>query len=248
MFSQILNKSKSIIQSAYDDFKEFLSPSVCICCGKDRDFDDPLFCLDCIAALKRKNIGDGPVCPFCGRPKGTLTSCDRCKSGQAPDLFFWGYYQEELQECLLQFKFHSALDLGRRLTDMAIESLLERLRKYDVVIPVPLHQTRERERRYNQSEIIARRIAELLNISLAVDYLVRPRATKQQAKLPEKERWNNVKNAFVVNDKSKPLITGKYILLVDDIVTTGATVSEASKPLLNAGARKIDILSLSYAK
>jgi ComF family protein len=250
MLNQLYNKSISIAKSVYDDFREFLSPSACLCCGKDKDFPDPILCPQCIEILKRKNIGDGPVCPFCGRPAGTVSSCERCRAGQVPDLYFWGYYDDELKECLLQFKFHGALELGTRLSEMAIEALGERIvrENYDFIIPVPLHQNRQRERRFNQSEIIAREISELLQIELRNDLLDRPRATRQQAKLTENDRWNNVKNAFMVIDGADKILAGKSILLVDDIVTTGATVFEASRPILKSGARKLDILSISYAR
>jgi ComF family protein len=243
-----LNKAGSAVLSLYDDFKEFLAPSACLCCGRDRDFADPFICPDCVLKLKSANIGNGPVCPLCGRPSGAGSPCDFCGDKNAPQLFFWGIYENELQECLLQFKFHRALGLGKHLTEMALEPLFDRLqaRRYDTIIPVPLHRSRERERNYNQSQIISETLASRLHIQHEPHLLHRKRHTQQQAKLEESHRWENVKDAFEVDGDSQ--INGSRILLVDDIVTTGATVYEASRPLLNAGAAHLDIFSLAYAK
>jgi competence protein ComFC len=248
MLGRALNKVGTIAVSLYDDFKEFLSPSACLCCGKDRDFPDLFLCHDCLLKLKSFNIGNGPVCPFCGRPSGAASPCSRCADSSSPELFFWGIYENELQECLLQFKFHRAHDLGRRLTEMAIEPLCERLRacNYDIIIPVPLHKSREKERLYNQSEVISAELSRQLGISHKPELLFRKRHTQQQAKLEENHRWENVKDAFDGTDSFA--VAGKRILLVDDIVTTGATIYEASRPLLNAGASRLDIFSLAYAK
>jgi competence protein ComFC len=248
MLSRALNKAGSLAISLYDDFKEFLSPSACLCCGKDRDFPDLFLCPDCLIKLKSLNIGNGPVCPFCGRPSGAASPCSRCADSSAPELFFWGIYENELQECLLQFKFHRASDLGKRLTELAIDPLSERLRvrRYDMIIPVPLHKSREKERLYNQSEIISAELARHLEIVHETALLIRKRHTQQQARLEENHRWENVRDAFYITDSAA--VAGKRVLLVDDIVTTGATVYEAYRPLLNAGASHLDIFSLAYAK
>jgi competence protein ComFC len=250
LLSRAFSTTADWVKSLYDDFKEFLSPSACLCCGRGRDFPDPLLCPECIENLTRKNIGGGPICPFCGRPVGSNSSCELCRGPRPLDLLFWGIYDEELKDCLLQFKFHGALELGKRLSLMAVTVMDERLSRkdYDFVVPIPLHRVRQKERRYNQSEIIAAELSRLLNIKLFPDALHRSRATHQQAKLAEKDRWNNVRNAFVISDGTKGHLKGMNVLLVDDIVTTGATVFEASRPLLDAGVKRLDIFSLAYAK
>jgi competence protein ComFC len=244
------NKTADWAKSLYDDFKEFLSPSACLCCGRERDFPDPLLCPGCIDNLTRKNIGGGPICPFCGRPVGSNSTCELCRKLRPLDLLFWGIYDEELKDCLLQFKFHGALELGKKLSMMAVNAMDERLSRngYDYLIPIPLHKDRQKERHYNQSEIIAVEISRMLNIKLLPCALQRDKATNQQAKLAEKDRWNNVRDAFVISSGSKELLKGRTVLLVDDIVTTGATVFEASRPIMEAGVERLDIFSLAYAK
>jgi ComF family protein len=247
---RVFSNTAGWAKSLYDDFKEFLSPSACLCCGRERDFPDPLLCPDCITNLTLKNPGGGPICPFCARPVGTKSSCEFCRGPHPLDLYFWGIYDDELKDCLLQFKFHGALELGRRLSDMAATSIGERLseNRYDLIVSLPLHKARERERRFNQSEIIARRLSERLGVILNPGILIRVKATHQQARLAENDRWNNVADAFVIASGSREILAGKNVLLVDDIVTTGATIYEASRPLLDSGVRRLDIFSMAYAK
>ncbi len=184
LLSRTFNKTAEWAKSLYDDFREFLSPSACLCCGRGRDFDDPLLCPECLKNLTSKNCGGGPICPFCGRPIGAKSSCKLCSGPHALDLFYWGFYDDELKECLLQFKFHGAVDLGKRLSEMAIASMGERLTEnnYDYIIPIPLHKDRQKERHYNQSEIIAESLAKHLEIKFLPETLGRIRATHQQAK------------------------------------------------------------------
>jgi competence protein ComFC len=250
LLNRTFAKTADWAKSLYDDFREFLSPSACLCCGRDRDFTDPLLCPECIHKLISKNCGGGPICPFCGRPLGAKSSCELCNGPKPLDLYYWGFYDEELKECLLQFKFHGAIELGKRLPEMAVSVLGERLteNKYDYLIPIPLHKARQRERHYNQSEIIAESLSQRLEIKLLSEGLERVRATHQQAKLAEQDRWNNVKDAFVIPDSSREILKGKSILLVDDIVTTGATIFEAARPLLDAQVKRLDIFSIAYAK
>jgi predicted amidophosphoribosyltransferase len=198
MLSQSLSRAVALARSVYDDFREFLSPSSCLCCGRARDFPDPLLCPVCLDALRRKNIGDGPICPFCGRPFGAGSPCEFCVSTRHLRLYFWGLYDGELKECLLQFKFHGAIELGRQLTEMAVGSLQERLtgNTYDYLIAVPLHKNRERERRFNQSDVLAQGLAPLLGTQFLVGALIRTKITGQQAKLEESRRWSMSRTLF----------------------------------------------------
>jgi ComF family protein len=232
----------------YSDFQEFLAPASCLCCGRDRDFEDTLLCPDCIKSLNDKNIGIGPVCPFCGNAK-TGSACVSCNAPADLNLYYWGVYENELQKCILQFKFHGARELGIRLAEMAQNAMTEKQSPiaFDLIVPVPLHGRRQRQRQYNQSELLAARLAELLGLECCSECLRRTRSTFQQAKLAEDKRWENVRDVFTVQSVHETKIADKHILLVDDIVTTGATVYEASKALKSAGAAKVDIFSLAYA-
>ena len=250
MINQVLHITSEFARSLYGDFKEFLSPSFCLGCNGNILSDDPLLCTTCVEALKTANMGEGPICPFCGRPDGIGDRCRICREQKRLRLFFWGEYDGLLKDCLAQFKFSGAIDLGRRLVDMAVDSLHQRItdNQYDLIIPVPLHRTRRRERGFNQSEILARRLADLLHIELNSEILKRMRPTKQQAKLDENQRLENVKDAFRLANIGGPSLAKKAILLVDDIVTTGATIYEAARPLQSQNPARVDIFCLGYTR
>jgi ComF family protein len=136
------------------------------------------------------------------------------------------------------------------MMEMAYERRMKSLmnNKYDLLLAVPLHRRRRRDRQFNQSELLALRLSQLSDIEFLRECLKRTRHTYQQAKLEKDERWHNVKDAFSIMSGNETNIDGKHILLVDDIVTTGATVYEASRPLFATGAVKVDIFSLAYAR
>jgi ComF family protein len=165
-------------------------------------------------------------------------------------LYYWGRYEDKLVEYIGRFKFQGVLELGLRLTDEATSALGELLRKngYDYVVPVPLHKSRRRKREYNQSEIIARRVSRELDVEFIPDSVFRIRSTKQQAKITnEPQRWLNVKDAFGLYDIRNVNFENKKVLIVDDIVTTGATIYEVSRPIFRQFPKFIDVFSLAYA-
>ncbi len=109
------------------------------------------------------------------------------------------------------------------------------LSKAELIVPVPLHPARKRERRYNQSEILAEEVSKITGIE-TLNILKRTKNTKTQTELSPTERRKNVKNAFCVRKTYKKTISNKRVLLIDDVMTTGATLDECSKILLKEGA------------
>ena len=120
--------------------------------------------------------------------------------------------------------------------------------KYSVMLPVPLHRVRLRERGYNHSEYICMGLNDILMSELKPGYLKRVKNTKSQTYLTKKQRKENVKGAFKINEKYEEELEGKDILLVDDVVTTGATVNEAIKILKESGCGKILTISCAMAR
>jgi competence protein ComFC len=249
MISGAFRKSSGFLSSLYEDFREFLSPSFCPGCGGD-DLDRSAFplCSRCHQLLVASNAGGGPVCPFCGRPEGIGTRCEFCVRDDRIRLFFWGSYDDLLKDCIAAFKFDGFPELGPPLMEMALKNVSERLGEYDFAIPVPLHRQRREERGYNQSEILARCVSETMKVELAPGVLERTKPTRQQAKLAVEERRINVRDAFAVDADRGHNLSGRKVLLVDDIVTTGATIFEAARPLRSCGASRIDVLALAYAQ
>lgn len=117
---------------------------------------------------------------------------------------------------------------------------------YDFIVSVPIHSARLRERGFNQSEIIARGIAKILGVSVDTKLIKRFRYTKTQTLLSGEERKTNVQNVFKgYNEKTK--LNNETILLIDDVLTTGSTINECAKTLLNIGARRVDVATLAIS-
>lgn len=140
-----------------------------------------------------------------------------------------------LQRVQHAVKYHNRPTLGVRLGRWIGEGLRERrVPTPDLIVPVPLHRVRRLERGYNQSERLARGIADILDAEANDDLLVRRRATRSQTSLDKQARWRNVAEAFALSDPAA--VAGRRVLLVDDVITTGATVVAAAAPLREAGA------------
>ena len=150
-------------------------------------------------------------------------------------------------EAVCSFKYRGAFSLTSPLTKELVRAARPLLSEGFIVMPVPLHGARLRERGYNQSLLLARGLVRALSeFSLELDFLTlkRTRLTRPQAELDKAERTGNVKGAFELTAPS--LVRGRDVLLIDDVYTTGATVAECSKVLKKAGAR-VSVLTLARA-
>ncbi|MBM3254892.1 MAG: ComF family protein [Candidatus Omnitrophica bacterium] len=226
----------------------------------------PKLCLICKQRLSSGSI-DGFVCPGCwSRIKKTLPPfCRRCGrqlQGGALDkhicascirnsphfdrAFSPCAYEGVIKELIQEFKYKRKDYLGYALSSLLIDFIKEYSIAMDIIewiIPVPLHKTRMREREFNQAQIIAAYIASEFKIKMLEDNLIRHRYTKTQTDLEGQERLLNVQNSFSVKDNK--VIRGKNILLIDDVLTTGATSSEAASALKAAGAGIVFVATLA---
>jgi len=117
------------------------------------------------------------------------------------------------------------------------------IEQFDIIVAVPLFPSRLRERGYNQSRLLAELIAKEYGVNLSINNLIRTRNTEHQTFLGEKERWTNIHGAFRIKHSDR--FSGKNILIIDDLLTTGATASEAAGALKNAGAETVGVLTLA---
>ena len=124
-----------------------------------------------------------------------------------------------------------------------IETYRFDINQFDEIVPIPLFSSRLRERGYNQSQLLAEEIGRKYKINLSLKNLTRVRATEHQTLLSEKERWTNICGAFRI--KNPAGFSGKNILIIDDLLTTGATASEAARTLKDAGVKTVGILTLA---
>jgi ComF family protein len=189
-----------------------------------------------------------PYCLLCGDPAyGELPQAYFCPACGKQKPFFdcarsAAVYTGLIKEMILDFKYRGAVWLGPDLGQLMSACLRTHFNApaIDRVTYVPLHKTRERERTYNQSFLLANEIAGQLNRK-AFDYLERMSATTSQTHLTSAERADNVRNKFAV--KKRHDLKGQRILLVDDVMTTGATVNECARVLKSAGAREVLVLT-----
>jgi len=191
------------------------------------EIESGFICEDCLEEFVE--IGP-PLCPNCGRPKKKQCGC---RDTHLDWIRGWVYYQPPVDRLIQEFKYHNkpslAKFLGRKMA--AVIRGDPHYHRIDLVVPIPLHPRRRWERGYNQSELLARAVGKELGL-LVDNPLIRVRDNPSQTGLTETERKKNVAGIFEV----KGGMSGKVILLVDDVMTTGATIEEGARVLKEAGA------------
>jgi len=151
-------------------------------------------------------------------------------------------YEGTLREALHAFKFSGKRALAGPLGDLAVARCAASLPvEIDAVVPVPLARERERERGFNQAALLGRRVARRLGVPTQPSWLARVRATRPQSDLSAAERSVNVRGAFRASRRA----TGRHVLVVDDVLTTGSTLGECARVLREAGARRIGVLTVA---
>lgn len=230
---------------------ELLFPSLCLSCGRVlHGRKGRPFCPGCYSGFR---FIIPPLCPSCGIPypveEGPDHVCGECLSKKRPlDVVrSLGIYESVLHELIHAFKYGGNLivgeHLGRLMADRDYPSF--QIRDYSLIIPVPLHPSRLRQRGFNQSVILAREIAKRHGIPMDFRALRRIVDTDSQAGLKKDERTSNIRNAFSLPDPER--IRGRHILLIDDVYTTGSTLGECGKTLLTGGAEAVGALTLARA-
>jgi len=221
-----------------------LLPPRCLLCGEAGAPGREL-CARCTEELPWNRRG----CTRCALPiEGAGTLCSPCQR-RAPAfarLHAPLRYAYPLDRLVTRFKFGRDLAAGALLADLLGDHLADYALAFGVqrLVPVPLHAQRLRERGYNQSQELARRIAPRLGLRIDAQALRRTRATEVQSGLDAKARRQNVRGAFV-GDAER--VRGLHIGLIDDVVTTGATVHECAKALKLAGAREVSVFAVARA-
>jgi ComF family protein len=195
-------------------------------------------CNACVASL----VELGPACPRCAQPTGELSlQCARCTRDPLPldrVVAPWRF-GGQLASAIRRLKFGGATEVARTLAPLWAPVLgAAHVELGDaLVVPVPLHWRRRLRRGYDHAWLLAMHACARAGLSPPNPLLRRVRATPPQSKLTASERWDNVRNAFVVRDPAR--IVGRAVILVDDVITTGATLAAAARPLRRAGARVI---------
>ncbi len=155
------------------------------------------------------------------------------------------WYDDASQPLITQFKYADQIQLARLYAGWMLQAAGDMLPTIDVILPVPLHWRRFVWRRYNQSALLATKIGRLVDKPTLPDGLQRIKATIPQTGLSKQQRQHNVSAAFRVHPKHKDKIVGRHILLIDDVYTTGATLTACVQALKSASAKEVSVLTLA---
>ena len=219
-------------------------PPVCVLCAA-RGAAGRNLCAACAAELPQIEH----ACKRCGRslsPTAGLV-CGRCLRRPPPyvDVFAPFRYAEPVDRLIAEFKFRGKLTHAALFGDLLIEAAGASGRSPpELLLPVPLHRSRLRERGYNQALELARPLARHWGVRVDAFALSRVRATAAQMQLPAKQRLKNVRGAFALRDGMR---LPASVAIVDDVMTTGATVSEITKLLRRAGVKRVEVWAVARA-
>ena len=205
-------------------------------------------CASCQKKIKR--IIE-PRCKKCGRPirleeQEFCYDCRRKKHSYEEGIAVY-VYEGRVRRAVHQMKFQNRRVYAEIFGAVMAEEVRKKIELWDIkaVVPVPMYKKKQRERGYNQAELLARKVSDVLHIEMKSDLVVRVRDTKPQKELEKKDRENNLKKAFSVKQNEVKL---KNILLVDDIYTTGSTIDALADTLKKHGVEKIYFLALCIGK
>ena len=209
-----------------------LFPQWCVGCGQE---GDPI-CYSCCNSLPRVMP---PLCPRCGRPQPNGILCSSCVSWSAEIDGIRSPFRFDGVMCqaIYQLKYRNLRALASPLAQLLNNYLITNPVPGEVLVPVPLHQRRLRERGYNQSTLLAKKLAKLTSLPAVSDCLIRQRHTPPQARTSTvDERQSNVADAFTCCDHR---LRDKQVLLIDDVATSGATLDACAAALKAAGATSV---------
>lgn len=235
--------------SFFSRLLDFVAPRLCPVCGRRLSVTEETLCASCNLHLPRTGFTTSPEDNEMARLFwGKLTTADSwyCPVEQAAALFRFEPSSPS-SHLIYDLKYHFHPEYGEMLGKMVAKELPDSFFK-DVftIIPVPLSRKRKAQRGYNQSEMIARGISEVTGIGISTDIIVRKTFQESQTKKQWHERMENVENAFQL--KKGERIAGRRILVVDDVLTTGATIMACCRELLKAGHVSIHVLTICFTK
>lgn len=230
----------ALLKEIKDSLLHLAFPHVCEGCGTDNLQVEHLLCLRCQSSLPTTNF--------------------HLHSNNPIEKIFWGripiscatsqyYFTKEslVQRLMHQFKYKGNKDVGTYLGKLIGWSLAEsnRFASVDALVPLPLHKSREHKRGYNQSTILCEGISEIIHKPVLKNVVVRREQTETQTRKNRIQRWQNMEGKFELAEPSS--IEGKHILLVDDVVTTGATLEACGREILKAKNAQLSIATLCFS-
>ncbi len=229
-----------LITQIKESLSQLIFPHVCEGCGSDIIDSNQMLCLRCLSSLPQTNFhlhGNNPIEKlFWGRLPVTYATAQY-------------YFTKEsmMQHLIQQFKYRANKELGLSLGKLIGNSLMQsnRFLSIDALVPLPLHEAKERRRGFNQATILCNGIAEVMGKPVLKNAVIRNTPTESQTKKNRVERWQNMDRRFELVNENQ--ISGKHVLLVDDVVTTGATLEACGRELLKANNTQLSIATLCFS-
>ncbi|MGP1570242.1 MAG: ComF family protein [Eubacteriales bacterium] len=234
-----------------DSVLELIFPSdiYCICCGNLINAGKKYsLCEDCIRDLDWVNAHE---CEKCGvkLKTGEKKICKTCveRTQNFDRAYTCLVYDDMAKKMITEYKFNGKSYMADALADIMVDKFLTSGCAADLVIFVPMHPKKERQRGYNQAELLARKFAKKLDLPVSCGILLRKGYKKAMSKLRAEERADNIKGVYAISEdiKSLELLKRKSVILVDDIYTTGTTANECARLLKEAGAESVSVFTLA---
>jgi len=222
-------------------YNEF-SPKCCLACGGRLEFFESLICLKC-----KHHI---PKTGFLAQLENPVSELfwGRVYLQQAASMY---YFQKKsrLQAMLHALKYKNKPEMGQLLGEMVAEEMqqYQNWRHFDAIVPVPLHPDKQKIRGYNQAEEIAKGIQKKIFIPIVSDIVYRTKFTESQTRKTKIERWHNMQSVFGLNEKANQF-ENKHLLIIDDVLTTGATIDATANVLSEIKDVKLSVLTVAFAK
>ncbi len=230
----------SYFYDLWDDFISLLFPRLCYGCGNHLMRNETLICTECFVLIPRTNYHLNPDNPV------SQLFWGRCLIMKAAA---FSYYTRDsrIRKLIHQLKYKGIKEIGTELGRIYAGTLKSSgfLEDIDLIIPVPLHPSKKRQRGFNQSDIISQGISDVSGIPVDTKMLVRRTVSKTQTRKSRYDRWTNVHDIFRVMDENR--LKGLHILLVDDVITTGSTIEACASELLKAENTKVSVAALAFS-
>jgi len=221
------------------DLLHLFFPHHCTGCGSDVIADTQMLCLQCLAKLPETNFFGAAGNPVEKTFYGRLNL-------QAAGAAYYFTKDSLVQHLIMQLKYHDNKEIGTylgKLTALQMQQT-DRFSSIDCIIPLPLNNKRQQKRGYNQAALIAEGISGVLNIPVITNAVKRKLFTETQTKKDRTSRWQSMQDVFEINNAS--LIENKHVLLVDDIITTGATLEACGNVMLQVPGLKLSIATVAW--
>ena len=236
---------RNTIKKIYLALINSIYPPKCMVC-KQNVSDDDHFCSICWPKIE---FISEPFCKICGLPQAVeylVFECQSCQSLKpkfdlSKSVFRYNWITRKM---IKNFKFYGKTYYSKNFAQLIFKSCKELVNSCDYIIPVPMHDNDLHNRGFNQTLLIAISLAQISNKPLLKNTLLKIKQSEAQSTLSRKERLENLKNVFAVNSKHY-LLKDKNVVIIDDVMTTGATLNECAKVLKKAGVKKVITLSIA---